>query len=90
MSSITAPTPDTLITLKINIEGSNRRFKLPLRDLSSNALPDKVCDNLQLIYKQGCTILQSYPYTIMIHHDGFSCFFEQMTNYCHLHSFVIF
>lgn len=33
---------DTLVTLKINIEGSNRRFKLPLRDLGASTLPDKV------------------------------------------------
>lgn len=48
-----APTPDTPITLKVNIEGSNRRFKLPLRDLVPSVLPDKVCDNLELdsIYK---------------------------------------
>ncbi|KAJ8066908.1 hypothetical protein OCU04_004293 [Sclerotinia nivalis] len=42
MASITAPTPDTLVTLKINIEGSNRRFKLPLRDLGASTLPDKL------------------------------------------------
>ncbi|KAM0160371.1 hypothetical protein ACHAPG_003031 [Botrytis cinerea] len=42
MASMTAPTPDTLVTLKINIEGSNRRFKLPLRDLGASTLPDKL------------------------------------------------
>ncbi|KAF7889548.1 uncharacterized protein EAF02_001963 [Botrytis sinoallii] len=41
MASMTAPTPDTLVTLKVNIEGSNRRFKLPLRDLGASTLPDK-------------------------------------------------
>jgi hypothetical protein len=34
--------PDTLVTLKVNVEGTNRRFKLPLRDLRANSLPDKV------------------------------------------------
>lgn len=31
-----------MVTLKVNVEGSNRRFKLPLRDLGANTLPDKV------------------------------------------------
>ncbi len=34
--------PDTLITVKIIIDGTNRRFKLPLRDLGANVLPQKV------------------------------------------------
>jgi hypothetical protein len=34
--------PDTLITLKIVIDGNNRRFKLALRDLGANVLPQKV------------------------------------------------
>jgi next-to-BRCA1 protein 1 len=33
---------DTLITLKIVIDGNNRRFKLALRDLGANVLPQKV------------------------------------------------
>ncbi|CZS87865.1 related to ZZ type zinc finger domain protein [Rhynchosporium graminicola] len=37
-----ATTPDTLVTLKINIEGTNRRFKLPLRDLVPSTLPEKL------------------------------------------------
>ncbi|KFY37438.1 hypothetical protein V494_04755 [Pseudogymnoascus sp. VKM F-4513 (FW-928)] len=40
--------PDTLVTLKINVEGSNRRFKLPLRDLGANTLPDKLRSLLQI------------------------------------------
>ncbi|KAL5348714.1 hypothetical protein ACLOAV_006132 [Pseudogymnoascus australis] len=43
-----ATNPDTLVTLKINIEGSNRRFKLPLRDLGANTLPDKLRALLQI------------------------------------------
>ncbi|PQE33022.1 ZZ type zinc finger domain-containing protein [Rutstroemia sp. NJR-2017a WRK4] len=42
MASTIAPTPDTLVTLKINFEGSNRRFKLPLRELIAETLPDKL------------------------------------------------
>ncbi|KAF4633051.1 hypothetical protein G7Y89_g5075 [Cudoniella acicularis] len=42
MASTTATNPDTLVTLKVNIEGSNRRFKLPLRDLGASTLPDKL------------------------------------------------
>ncbi|RDW61006.1 hypothetical protein BP6252_12389 [Coleophoma cylindrospora] len=38
----TSANGDTLVTLKINIEGSNRRFKLPLRDLTPAVLPDKL------------------------------------------------
>ncbi|KAI9881560.1 MAG: hypothetical protein M1830_000124 [Pleopsidium flavum] len=34
--------PDTLITVKVAINGSNRRFKLALRDLGANVLPDKL------------------------------------------------
>lgn len=35
--------PDTPITVKVIIDGTNRRFKLPLRDLGANVLPQKVC-----------------------------------------------
>lgn len=42
MASSAATNQDTLVTLKINIEGSNRRFKLPLRDLGASTLPDKL------------------------------------------------
>lgn len=37
---------DTLVTLKVNIDGTNRRFKLPLRDLGANTLPEKLRLNL--------------------------------------------
>ncbi|QSZ36491.1 hypothetical protein DSL72_006371 [Monilinia vaccinii-corymbosi] len=42
MATVPPPSPDTLVTLKINIEGINRRFKLPLRDLGASTLPDKL------------------------------------------------
>lgn len=35
--------PDTLITVKVIIAGTNRRFKLALRDLGAHVLPQKVC-----------------------------------------------
>ncbi|KAF2812042.1 uncharacterized protein BDZ99DRAFT_474280 [Mytilinidion resinicola] len=35
-------TLDTLITIKIAIQGSNRKFKIPLRDLGAHVLPDKL------------------------------------------------
>jgi hypothetical protein len=42
MASTPATNPDTLVTLKINIDGGNKRFKLPLRDLGASTLPGKV------------------------------------------------
>ncbi|OBT50025.1 hypothetical protein VE04_09509, partial [Pseudogymnoascus sp. 24MN13] len=44
-----ATNPDTLVTLKVNIEGSNRRFKLPLRDLGANTLPDKLQNGFMVV-----------------------------------------
>jgi next to BRCA1 gene 1 protein len=38
--------PDTLITVKVIIDGTNRRFKLALRDLGAHVLPQKVCQPL--------------------------------------------
>ncbi|RMZ85492.1 hypothetical protein DV737_g727, partial [Chaetothyriales sp. CBS 132003] len=34
--------PDTLITIKVVLDGQNRRFKLPLRDLGAHVLPQKL------------------------------------------------
>jgi hypothetical protein len=36
------PTPDTLIGVKVSIQGSNRKFKIPLRELTPQVLPGKV------------------------------------------------
>ncbi|WPH01256.1 Hypothetical protein R9X50_00409400 [Acrodontium crateriforme] len=43
------PSQDTLITLKVNLNGEVRKLKLPLRDLSANVLPDKLrqCLNIK-------------------------------------------
>lgn len=38
--------PDTLITVKVIIDGQNRRFKLALRDLGANTLPQRVSSDL--------------------------------------------
>ncbi|KAK8069144.1 hypothetical protein PG994_005760 [Apiospora phragmitis] len=48
MASPSTATPDTLITLKVNYDGSTRRFKLPLRDLGASTLDDKVRAFLQV------------------------------------------
>lgn len=42
MASPIPATPDTLVTLKVNFQGTTRRFKLPLRDLGASSLEDKV------------------------------------------------
>ncbi|KAI1273495.1 hypothetical protein F5Y07DRAFT_391270 [Xylaria sp. FL0933] len=41
-SAAAVPTADTPINLKININGTTRRFKLPLRDLGANVFEDKI------------------------------------------------
>lgn len=42
MASSPTTSLDTLVTLKLNIDGVNRRFKLPLRELGPASLEDKV------------------------------------------------
>ena len=34
--------PDTLITIKVSVNDSLKKLKLPLKDLGANVLPDKV------------------------------------------------
>jgi hypothetical protein len=43
MASTAPTTPETMVTLKVNYEGSTRRFKLPLRDMGASTLEEKVC-----------------------------------------------
>lgn len=50
MATSTPASSDTLVTLKVNFQGSTRRFKLPLRDLGATTLEDKVCYLLILPY----------------------------------------
>lgn len=42
MASSSQVTPDTLITIKVNVDGTPRRFKLPLRDVGVNVFESKV------------------------------------------------
>ncbi|KAI9806770.1 MAG: hypothetical protein M1825_006227 [Sarcosagium campestre] len=42
MASSNAVTPDTMIAVKITTNDNNRRFKLPLRDLGSTVLPQRL------------------------------------------------
>ena len=42
MAAPVTMSPDVLITIKLLVGSENRRFKLPLRDLGANSLPDKV------------------------------------------------
>ena len=42
MASAAQTTPDTPVTVKVNIDGVARRFKLPLRDVGINVLESKV------------------------------------------------
>ncbi|KAK5075531.1 hypothetical protein LTS08_001402 [Lithohypha guttulata] len=40
--------PDTLITVKILVDGQNRRFKLALRDLGAHVFPQKIAPNQEV------------------------------------------
>ncbi|KAF2758311.1 hypothetical protein EJ05DRAFT_475638 [Pseudovirgaria hyperparasitica] len=42
MATQPSVTMDTLITIKVALEGSNRRFKIPLKDLGANVLENKL------------------------------------------------
>lgn len=44
---------DTLITIKVSVNESLKKLKLPLRDLGANVLPDKV-----RVPSQGCVRLE--------------------------------
>jgi len=44
-----AVTGDTLITIKLAIEGSNRKFQLPLKDLNDPVFSEKVRSSLTVI-----------------------------------------
>ncbi|KAI1140363.1 hypothetical protein F5Y05DRAFT_315119 [Hypoxylon sp. FL0543] len=48
MASSSTATPETLITLKVNFDGTTRRFKLPLRELVVSTLEDKLRSSLQI------------------------------------------
>lgn len=42
MATTSQVSPDTLVTIKVNVQGSARRFKLPLRDVGINVLETKL------------------------------------------------
>ncbi|KAK3326393.1 hypothetical protein B0H66DRAFT_158821 [Apodospora peruviana] len=48
MATVQTTSPDTLVTFKVNIDGVNRRFKLPLRELGINVLEDKLRNALAI------------------------------------------
>lgn len=48
MATTVPVTMDTLITIKISIQGSNRKFKIPMRDLGAGVLPGKVSELAKL------------------------------------------
>lgn len=48
MATTVPVTMDTLITIKISIQGSNRKFKIPMRDLGAGVLPGKVSELVTL------------------------------------------
>ena len=41
--SSNAVSQDTLITIKVSVNDSLKKLKLPLKDLGAGVLPDKVC-----------------------------------------------
>ncbi|KAK4229637.1 next to BRCA1 gene 1 protein [Podospora fimiseda] len=47
-TSSSAVTPMTLITIKVNYDGSTRRFKLPLKDVGINSLENKLREVLKI------------------------------------------
>ncbi|KAK3942328.1 next to BRCA1 gene 1 protein [Diplogelasinospora grovesii] len=48
MASSTPTSADTLVTIKVNLDGAVRRFKLPLRELGPNALENKLRNILSI------------------------------------------
>lgn len=78
MASLAAPTsavgPDTLITVKVLFDETNRRFKLPLRDLGARVFPLKVRFHRRL---KG---VELHPHTIRQH----LLFIVPPLPYCHV------
>ena len=75
MAAVNPTGPDTLITIKVALDGVNRRFKLPLRDLGANVLPQKVrTDPTNLRTRKAATGLQDAARLVLVvskkcHHD---------------------
>lgn len=54
---------DTLITIKVSVNDSLKKLKLPLRDLGANVLPDKVREAYTRHRECGTASSQSSPVT---------------------------
>jgi hypothetical protein len=74
MATTTPIHPETLVTLKINFEGKNGRYKLPLRDLGANTLPDRVSHSTREAY--SLIHLSNFPESISNHNKDI--IFEEM------------
>jgi next-to-BRCA1 protein 1 len=48
MASAAQVTPDTPVTVKVNLDGVSRRFKLQLRDVGINSFESKVRSSLNM------------------------------------------
>ncbi|KAK8185780.1 hypothetical protein BC567DRAFT_171571 [Phyllosticta citribraziliensis] len=55
MASTVPVTMDTLVTIKVSIQGSNRKFKVPMRDLGAAVLPTKLRQLLNIPPNQQVT-----------------------------------
>ena len=66
-----APSPETSITIKVILNGKdeNRKFRLPLKDLGANSLPDKVRSTVPLqpcLGEQPENTLIGYSFMIVL------------------------
>ncbi|KAK8255533.1 hypothetical protein HDK77DRAFT_370223 [Phyllosticta capitalensis] len=55
MATTVPVTMDTLVTIKVSIQGSNRKFKVPMRDLGAAVLPTKLRQLLNIPPEQQVT-----------------------------------
>lgn len=61
MASSAQANPDVLVTLKVSFQGSNRRFKLPLRDVGATTLEDKVRHDMPVLSSPSSPPFSSTP-----------------------------
>ncbi|KAK8219007.1 hypothetical protein IWZ01DRAFT_172043 [Phyllosticta capitalensis] len=55
MATTVPVTMDTLVTIKVSIQGTNRKFKVPMRDLGAAVLPTKLRQLLNIPPEQQVT-----------------------------------
>lgn len=55
--------PDTPITIKISVNDSLKKLKLPLKDLGANVLIDKVCRGLCV----PTHVTHAYTHVLLVH-----------------------